>query len=197
MNPPYVHAAHQTSGYSNNAVDPYPARSPVGVDGVSIGEHRFSLSNSRLNKVFLGQTSPNPQITRMGNRNPEMTGQQLPTPVPALHRSLSSQRSSSGQGWNTENHGASVSGVQGQQYIQGAPTGSSRCRLPDCRQPRFFDNRIQELLDYCEPHLAYVSLLTMHYPVFDSALQLRNLLEICGCVQAVRKIARSATFGVL
>jgi len=29
----------------------------------------------------------------------------------------------------------------------------AQCKLPGCREPRFFDNRVQELLDYCRYHV--------------------------------------------
>jgi hypothetical protein len=34
--------------------------------------------------------------------------------------------------------------------------GTHRCRLPDCRQTQFFDDRKQEHLDYCRDHILYV-----------------------------------------
>jgi len=33
------------------------------------------------------------------------------------------------------------------------PPSVSQCKLPGCREPRYFDNRIQEQLDYCRYHI--------------------------------------------
>lgn len=31
--------------------------------------------------------------------------------------------------------------------------GVAKCRLPDCVQPQFFDDRKKEYLDYCRNHI--------------------------------------------
>jgi len=142
-NPPYAHQ----QGHSNNAVEPYAARSPVGVEGGSIN-----------------QTSQ--QHINTGNRNIDRTGQHLPAHAPALQRSRSSQRGQPGQEWHDAqqyNPGATANTSQVQPFATGSmpsssthptnDTGVPRCRLPDCRQPRYFYSRIQQQLDYCEAHL--------------------------------------------
>lgn len=50
VDPPYV---YRPPSYPNNTVGSYaPAPRPIGVFGSPFGEHRISLSNSRLNKFL-------------------------------------------------------------------------------------------------------------------------------------------------
>jgi hypothetical protein len=113
----------------------YAARPPVSVERDSISECRTFLSSSRLNKVFRPNYSVltrNLQGIPTGTLDLANIGLQLPTLVPPLQSSYSSQRSPLGQERNARNstpystseHEAHVPNVQAQhRYVHEAPTG--------------------------------------------------------------------------